>query len=97
VERAIPKPYDAVDPGPEPIKSDEGCVAGQMVTTEHVNEVVEVYRRDMRDGDEFVEVVRESGMDDDKYDRVKVKRSWNSHVYSDKERTWAGIRVGQPA
>jgi hypothetical protein len=82
VERTIPKPYEAVNPGPEPIKSSEGCVAGQMVTTEHVNEVVEVYRRDMRDGRRGHRGgCQRDGLGDDKYDRVKVKRTWNSHVY----------------
>lgn len=28
-ERSIPKPYDAKDPGPEPVKSPEGCIAGR--------------------------------------------------------------------
>src|SRR3954451_23828730 len=37
VWRSVPKPYEASDPGPEPVKSSEGCIAGQMVTTEHVN------------------------------------------------------------
>ena len=82
VERSIPKPYTSVDPGPEPVKNDEGCVAGQLITTEHVNEVVETWRKDMREGDELVEVVDESSITSDGgYDRVKVKRSWNSHSY----------------
>jgi hypothetical protein len=79
VERAIPKPYEATDPGPEPIKSTEGCLAGQMVATEHVDELVEVYRRDMRDGDEIVEKVSDGF--EDSYDRLKVKRTWTDHIY----------------
>jgi hypothetical protein len=79
VERAIPKPYEATDPGPEPTKSTEGCLAGQMVATEHVDELVEVYRRDMRDGDEIVEKVSDGF--EDSYDRLKVKRTWTDHIY----------------
>src|SRR3954467_6088190 len=79
VERAVPKPYEATDPGPEPIKSTEGCLAGQMVATEHVDELVDVYRRDMRDGDEVVEKVSDGHNDD--YDRLKVKRTWTDHIY----------------
>lgn len=30
IERAIPHPFVAHDPGPEPIKSDESCIAGQI-------------------------------------------------------------------
>jgi len=82
VEREIPKPFESTDPGPEPVKNDEDCVSGQLVTTEHVNEAVEVWRKDLRPGEEVVEVLSESsiGTDGD-YDRVKVLRSWNSHVY----------------
>lgn len=29
-ERTIPKPFHAPDPGPEPVKAEEGCVAGQL-------------------------------------------------------------------
>lgn len=81
VDRTVPKPFHSTDPGPEPVKNDEGCVAGQLVTTEHIGETVEVWRKDMQDGDEFIEVATESGMGNSDYDRVKVKRSWNSHVY----------------
>lgn len=27
-DRTIPKPFEAADPGPEPVKSDDGCIAG---------------------------------------------------------------------
>ena len=81
VDRTIPKPFTTVDPGPEPVKNDEGCMAGQLVTTEHVDELVEVWRTDMKDDDEFVKVVRESGIGSSDYDKVQVRRSWNSHVY----------------
>src|SRR3954471_5754607 len=83
VERSIPKPFHATDPGPEPVKDPEGCVAGQRVTTEHVNEVVKIFRKDMREDDELVEVVSqsESMSIGDLYDFVEVRRSWNSHVY----------------
>jgi hypothetical protein len=27
-DRTIPKPFEATDPGPEPVKSDHGCIAG---------------------------------------------------------------------
>src|SRR4051812_14084109 len=88
VERAVPKPYEATDPGPEPIKSTEGCLAGQMVATEHVDELVDVYRRDMRDGDEVVEKVSDGHNDD--YDRLSVRRNSTDHVYYPEahERGW---------
>src|SRR3954447_14671927 len=88
VERSIPKPYEAVNPGAEPIKSSEGCVAGQMVTTNHVNEVVELYRRDVKDHEVIEEVVSDGFSDDGKYDRVKVKRTWDSHVYIAENAGW---------
>ena len=81
VDRSIPKPFTTVDPGPEPVKNDEGCVSGQIVTTEHVNELVEVWRTDMKDDDEFIKVLRESGTGNGDYDKVQVRRSWNTHVY----------------
>ena len=81
VGRSIPKPYTAGDYRDEPVKSDDGCIAGQLVTTEHVNELVETYRMDVRDGDEIVEVVRESSISSDRYDTVKVKRTWTDHVW----------------
>src|SRR3954454_5981705 len=82
VERSIPKPFHATDPGPEPVKDPEGCVAGQMVTTEHVNELVDLmWRKDMLADDELVEVTGKGYRDDPDFDRVKVRRSWNSHVY----------------
>jgi hypothetical protein len=81
VERSIPKPFVTSDPGPEPVKNEEGCIAGQLVTTEHVNELVEVWFTDMKGDDEFVKVLRESGTGNHDYDRVQVRRSWNTHVY----------------
>lgn len=39
-ERTIPKPYTAEDPGPEPVKSADGCIAG---TTEEYSYVVGEY------------------------------------------------------
>ena len=83
-DRTVPKPYTASDPGPEPVKSSAGCVAGQLVTTEHVNEIVDLmWRKDMLPGDEVVEVTKVSSFkaDDRDYDSVKVRRSWNSHVW----------------
>lgn len=88
VERTVPKPYVAADPGPEPVKSTEDCVAGQIITTNHVNELVEIYRHDMRDRDVIEEVVSHGHGDDDKWDRVKVKRTWNSHVYIGEGAYW---------
>jgi hypothetical protein len=88
VERTIPKPYEAVNPGAEPIKSSEGCVAGQMVTTNHVNEIVELYRRDVKDHEVIEEVVSDGFTDDGRYDRVKVKRTWDSHVYIAENAGW---------
>lgn len=81
VERSIPRPYVATNPGDEPVRTTEGCVAGQMVTTEHVGELVEIYRRDMQDHDVIHEVVDHGFTDDGRYDRVKVKRTWTDHVY----------------
>ncbi len=79
IEREVPKPYTAFAPGPEPVKTSEGCVAEQTVTTEHRNEVVECFRIDLKEGEQY-EVVNE-GLSSSNYDRVKVLRSWNSHVY----------------
>jgi hypothetical protein len=82
VERTIPKPFTAIDPGAEPIKSDEGCVAGRLITTRHINEAVECYRREMQPGDRLLEVIRPESFDHGGgYDRVRVARSWNSHTY----------------
>ena len=69
VERTIPKPYEADNPGDEPVKSSEGCVAGQMVTTEHRDEIVEIYRRHLKDDEEVIEVVDKGFSDDGRYDR----------------------------
>jgi hypothetical protein len=82
VERSIPKPYEASNPGPEPVKSPEGCVANQLVSTLHENEIVECWRKDVRAGEEIVEVISDGfeGPESD-YDRVKVKRTWTDHVY----------------
>src|SRR4051812_33623928 len=80
VNRTVPKPYQAENPGAEPVKDMTDCIAGQLVATEHVNEVVESDRKTMREGDELVEVVRESAYKPD-YDTVKVIRSWTDHVY----------------
>lgn len=41
-ERTIPKPFEAQDPGPEPVKSDEGCIAGSS-TAEPYSEYEPVY------------------------------------------------------
>ena len=79
VTRSIPKPFLAENPGPEPVKNPDGCIAGQLVTTEHVNEAVEVWRKDLQDGEEIVEQVSDGHVSD--YDRVKVLRSWNSHAW----------------
>src|SRR4051812_13859814 len=82
VDRTVPKPFEASDPGPEPVKSSEGCVAGQLITTEHVNEIVELmWRKDMREDDELVEVTGKGYRDDPDFDKVKVQRSWNDHVW----------------
>jgi hypothetical protein len=88
VKRSIPKPYTPGDWRDEPVKSTEDCKAGQMVTTEHVDELVEIYRRDMRDGDEIVQVISDGFGDDGKYDRLKVKRTWTDHVYYSEQRYW---------
>jgi sarcosine oxidase delta subunit len=77
VERNIPKPYEATDPGDEPVKNPEGCVAGQIVTTEHVNETVRIFVKDVREDD----IVDEDDLKKDRYDFIEVKRSWNDHVY----------------
>jgi hypothetical protein len=90
--RTVPKPFEAIDPGPEPVKDADGwnygeirrdwpCVAGTDAVTLHDNEEIEIYRLDMREGDELVEVVRESSFGNDEYDTVKVRRTWRSGVY----------------
>ena len=80
-ERTVPKPYTASDPGPYPIKTDEGCQAGTMIGTDHVDEIVDLtFRKDMREGDELVSVDRESSTASE-YDSVKVKRTWTSWVF----------------
>ena len=85
IKRTVPKPFTATDPGDEPVKSELGCQAGTMIGTDHVDEIVEIYRQEMIDGDEEVELVSESriGVKNgaDRYDRIKVKRSWTSWIY----------------
>jgi hypothetical protein len=82
VEREVPKPFNATDPGAEPIKSELGCQAGTLVGTDHVNELVDLmFRKDMREDDELVEVTREWTGDGTDYDSVRVKRTWTSWVY----------------
>ena len=51
-----------------------------MMGTDHIDEIVETWRSDVQDGDEIVEVVRESTVNDG-YDTVKVKRTWTSWVW----------------
>ena len=75
---SIPKPFLPAIPGPEPVKNDEGCVAGQLVTTEHVNELVEVWRKDMRTTTSLSRSSAMAHKPGGDYDKVKVKRSWNS-------------------
>lgn len=87
-ERSIPRPFEASNPGDEPVKGTEGCKGGQMVTTEHVNELVEIYRRDMQTHDVIQEVVSHGHSEDGKYDRVKVKRTWTDHVFYSEGRHW---------
>ena len=69
--------------GDEPVKNDAGCQGGTMVGTDHKDEIVRLtFRSDMREGDELVEVVRESTIGGDgQYDTVKVKRSWTSWIF----------------
>jgi hypothetical protein len=88
-ERSIPRPFEASDPGPEPVKTTEGCKDGQMVTTEHVDELVEVWRKDMLDTDEFIEVISDGHEPGGDYDKVSVKRSWNDHVFYTEDRYWS--------
>lgn len=78
VERTIPKPYMAFDPGPEPVKNDDGCQAGTMLGTDHIDEIVEVWRNAVLDTDEIVEDTYEVKGN---YDRLKVKRTWTSWVF----------------
>lgn len=95
VERKIPRPFTAVNPGPEPTKSTEGCAAGRMITVRHINELVECYRRDMLPGDTLLDVKRESSMSNDNYDMVRVARTWTDHTYYGANRYydegWAGL------
>jgi hypothetical protein len=89
VYRTIPKPYTAGDFIREPVKSTEDCVAGQMVTTHHVDELVEIYRREMREHDVIQgDVIHHGHSDDGAWDRVKVKRTWDSHVYITENANW---------
>jgi hypothetical protein len=81
VNRTVPKPYQAENPGPEPVKNMTDCIAGQLVATEHVNETVQCYRRNMQAGDELVEVISDGYQPGGDYDTVKVIRSWTDHVY----------------
>jgi hypothetical protein len=81
VNRTVPKPFQAENPGPEPVKDMTDCIAGQLVATEHVNETVQCYRRDMQAGDELVEVISDGYQPGGDYDTVKVIRSWTDHVY----------------
>jgi hypothetical protein len=78
VNREVPKPYTADDPGEEPVKSTEGCIAGQMRTIFHDDEIVHIFRKDKRVDDV---IVKDSEGDSD-YAFIDVKRSWVSHEYS---------------
>ena len=86
-DRTVPKPFVTSDPGPEPVKSDAGCQAGTLMGTEHKDEIVRLtFRKDMREGDELVEVThRSTHSDNDDYDSVKVKRTWTSWVFYGEE------------
>ena len=79
VERTIPRPFTPGDHmGDEPVKSELGCQAGTMLGTDHVDEIVDVWRRDVKDDDEIVEDTYETK---GQYDRLKVKRTWTSWIF----------------
>ena len=92
VERSIPKPFEAVNPGPEPIRGREGCHAGEMATVPHINEIVRIFRKDMQPGDLICE---DSEAEGDKYDFINVTRTWISHIYysegSHYDEGWANL------
>jgi hypothetical protein len=85
VERTIPRPFEAVNPGPEPIKGTEGCHAGELATVPHINEVVRIFRKDMQPGDLICE---DSEAEGDKYDFINVTRTWISYIYYSEARHW---------
>jgi hypothetical protein len=89
VERSIPRPFEASDPGDEPVKDPTGCKANQMVTTEHVDEIVEVWRKDVLDSDEIIKVLSDGFEPGGDYDKLSVKRSWNDHVFYTEDRYWS--------
>jgi len=86
VERSIPKPFTPGDWMDEPVKSAEGCKAGEMESTEHVNELVKVWRKDVKDTDTLCPGHEAEG---DPYQYVDVLRSWTHHTYYSEARYWS--------
>jgi hypothetical protein len=82
VDRTIPKPFTPGDHlGDEPVKNDEGCQAGSMMGTDHVDEEVRIFRKDMQEGDV---IVKDEGSGD-KYDFITVTRTWTTWVFYGEE------------
>ena len=81
-DRSVPKPFTASDPGPEPVKNDNGCQAGTMIGTEHKDEIVSVWRKDVLDTDE---VVKDDAENPGSYDYVDVKRTWMTWIFYGEE------------
>jgi hypothetical protein len=77
VNRSVPKPFTATDPGAEPVKSELGCQAGTMIGHDHVNEPVRIFRKDMREDD----VIVEGDAEGSEYSFITVERSWTSWTF----------------
>jgi hypothetical protein len=86
VERSIPKPFTPGDWMDEPIKAAEGCKGGQIETTEHVNKLVKLWRKDLKDTDTLCPGHEAEG---DPYEYVDVLRSWTSHTFYSEARYWS--------
>jgi hypothetical protein len=87
VNRSVPKPYSASDPGSEPVKSDVGCVAGAIIEIQHTDEIMSVFRVDIKDDDEIIRVISKSGATSgsDRYDRIEIKRTWTERHFMGEE------------
>lgn len=77
--REIDKPFAAIDPGPEPVKDPEGCIAGQS-RTELVDERHYIKRDELLDGEDFEDAGTSAG------DYVWVTRAGKKTTYWGSER-----------
>lgn len=91
----IPVPYVATDPGPEPVKSPEGCIAGERYGVSVWNGKTLAWTNDLREGDgrpvELAELPRE-----------RTQRTWSRErhvlayidaVLEGRELLWVGTWV----